>query len=79
MIKDISKVSDLPVQTVAEYRKYGWTDEEIVENLNDAISFLNSNLHCEDWAAIISPRIVFSHRANMADPTDCLMLRDAAR
>ena len=61
MIKDISNISDLPEQTVEEYRKRGWTDEEIVENLNDAISYLNSNLNSMDSAAIISPRIVFSY------------------
>lgn len=44
MIRDIAKISDLPAETVEEYRKGGWTDEEIVENLNDAINFLNRYL-----------------------------------
>jgi hypothetical protein len=44
MLKDISEVSDLPAETIEEYKRHGWTDEEIVENLNDAINFLNSHL-----------------------------------
>jgi len=48
MIKGVSKILDLPHEAVEQYRKYGWTDEEIVENLNDAINFLNSNLHCNE-------------------------------
>jgi hypothetical protein len=48
MIKCVSKILDLPREAVEQYRKYGWTDEEIVENLNDAINFLNSNLDCNE-------------------------------
>jgi DNA-binding MltR family transcriptional regulator len=50
LIKDISKISDLPAETIEEYRQYGWTDEEIVENFNDAINFLNSNLETVEKA-----------------------------
>lgn len=60
MIKGIAKISDLPHEAVVEYRKYGWTDEEIVENLNDAINFLNSNLHSNELAqSEIPPRSIF--------------------
>jgi hypothetical protein len=60
VIKDISKISDLPLETIEEYRQYGWTDEEIVENLNDAINFLNSNLHSNELAqSEIPPRSIF--------------------
>ena len=48
MIKNISKISDLPYETLQEYRKKGWSDEEIMENINDAVDFLNSHL----WRAL---------------------------
>jgi hypothetical protein len=60
MIKGISRISDLPREAVAEYRKYGWTDEEIVENLNDAVNFLNSNFCCNELTAEIPLRSIFS-------------------
>jgi hypothetical protein len=60
VIKRISKISELPVETIVEYRNYGWTDEEIVENLNDAINFLNSNLHCNELTAEIPLRSILS-------------------
>jgi hypothetical protein len=62
VIIDISKISDLPGKTVEEYRKYGWTDEEIVENLNDAIDYLNAYLHCDALNTEIPPRSIFSDR-----------------
>lgn len=60
MIIHILKVSDLPGKTVKEYRKYGWTDEEIVENLNDAIDYLNSYLPCDVLNGEIPPRSIFA-------------------
>jgi len=61
MIKGIAKISDLPHEAVVEYRKYGWTDEEIVENLNDAINFLNSNLNSNELTQSEIPlRSIFS-------------------
>jgi biopolymer transport protein ExbD len=59
VIRDISKISDLPLKTIEGYRKYGWTDEEIIENLNDAIDFLNSHLHCDELVAEIPPCSIF--------------------
>ena len=50
MIKGVSKILDLPREVLEQYRKYGWTDEEIVENLDDAINFINSNLDCNEPA-----------------------------
>ena len=46
MIKSISKVSELPQETLQDYRKKGWSDDEIMENVNDAADFLNSQIWC---------------------------------
>jgi hypothetical protein len=47
MIRTISKIVDLPPAVLENYRNIGWTDEETVENLNEAIDFLNSHLWCD--------------------------------
>ena len=62
MIEDISKISDLPARTVEEYRRYGWTEEEIVENLGAAIHFLNSYLPCGEPNTEIPLSSIFSDR-----------------
>jgi hypothetical protein len=46
LIKQVSRISDIRTETIAEYTQHGWMDEEIVENLSDAINFLNSRFHC---------------------------------
>ncbi len=60
MIKEISKISDLPAGTVKDYRRFGWTDEEIVENLNDAINFLNLHLRWVKRGDEIPLNLIFS-------------------
>jgi len=59
VIKNISKITDLPVKTLQVYRGYDWTDEEIVENLNDAIALLNSHLHFDGSFAEIPVSFIF--------------------
>ncbi len=69
VIKGISKISDLSAETIEEYRQYGWTDEEIVENLNDTINFLNSNLHSNELTESEIPlRSIFRIGADPARP-----------
>ncbi len=61
MISGFSDVSDLPAAILEEYRSLGWADEEILENLSDAIEFLNIFVWHDKWAgdiplaAILSP------------------------
>jgi broad-specificity NMP kinase len=46
MIRDISQISDFPPELLKRLRECGWTDDEILENLQDAIDFVNQ-LCCE--------------------------------
>ncbi len=60
MIKAISDISDLPPFIVAECRRYGWTDDEIIENLSDAINCLNSCFWCEEHDPDIPLNVIFA-------------------
>jgi hypothetical protein len=60
MIRTISKIIDLPPEVLENYRRIGWTDEETVENLNEAIDFLNSHLWCDNLDEDIPLNAIFS-------------------
>ncbi len=60
MIEYISDVTDLPPNVLENYRKIGWTDDETVENLNEAIEFLNSHLWCDNFNEDIPLDAIFS-------------------
>ncbi len=60
MIEYISEVTDLPPNVLEDYRKIGWTDEETVENLNEAIDFLNSHLWCDNFNEDIPLDAIFA-------------------
>ena len=61
MIQSVSDVSDLPPQILEEYRKKGWSDEEILENFSDAIDFINSRIRCCALDEAVSLAWIFSH------------------
>lgn len=65
MISGFSDVSDLPAAILEEYRSLGWADEEILENLSDAIEFLNIFVWHDKWAGDISLSAIFSPGANL--------------
>jgi hypothetical protein len=46
MIRDITKISEFPPEPLERLRECGWTDDEILENLHDAVHYLNHFL-CE--------------------------------
>ncbi len=41
MIRNISNISDFPPELLERLREWDWTDDEILENLHDAIDFVN--------------------------------------
>jgi hypothetical protein len=47
LIRNIDDIAELPPQLLYECRNLGWSDEEIMENLGDAISFLNAHFLCD--------------------------------
>ncbi|MFZ2445332.1 MAG: hypothetical protein WAW37_03155 [Syntrophobacteraceae bacterium] len=60
MIRPVAALSDLPPEVIEEYRKKGWTDEEIIESFSDAVDFFNSRFWCEDVNEDISLDCIFS-------------------
>jgi hypothetical protein len=60
MTRTITRIADLPPNVLENYRKIGWTDEETVENLNEAIDFLNSHLWCVNLDEDIPLDAIFS-------------------
>ncbi len=60
MIKPIAYVSDLSPLMVEEYRRYGWTDEEIIENLSDAINCLNSHFFSVELDPDVPLDVIFA-------------------
>jgi hypothetical protein len=60
MIRYISEIADLPPEVLDNYRNIGWSDEETVENLNEAIDFLNSHLWCDNLNEDIPLDAIFS-------------------
>jgi hypothetical protein len=47
LIRHIDDVAELPSQLLYQCRNVGWSDEEIMENLEDAIDFLNAHFWCD--------------------------------
>jgi len=60
MIRTISKIVDLPPEVLENYREIGWTDEETLENFNEAIDFLSSHLWCDNINEDIRLDAIFS-------------------
>ncbi len=64
MIKSISKVSELPHQTLQEYRKKGWTDDQIMQDINNAVDFLNSQIWCAMYDKDIPITALFENHSD---------------
>jgi len=47
LIRDIVDIAELPPELLYKCRNMGWSDEEIIENLGDAIDYLNSHFWCD--------------------------------
>lgn len=47
LFRYVSNVGDLPAELLRKCRRIGWSDEEIVENLGDAVDFLNARFWCD--------------------------------
>lgn len=52
LIRNIVDIAELPPQLLCRCWNMGWSDEEIVENLGDAIDYLNSLLWCDQSGEI---------------------------
>ncbi len=47
MVRSTSHLSDVPSELLEKFRKMGWTDDEILEGLEDAADFLNTQFFDE--------------------------------
>jgi len=59
MIPAASKLNDLPPELLAQCRAMGWSDDEIIENLEDAADFLNARFYCDESPDYLSVREFF--------------------
>lgn len=59
MIPFVFDIPSLPSEVLEEYRKYGLSDEEILESFSDAIDFFNSRFWCEELQGSIALSSIF--------------------